>query len=83
MWDATHIVTTSVDEANNKAKYRVNSAVFFQLDAENEETYGKLDCGCSVLAVKEEYFTIDTKFDKDITAFHIKKIGGMIEANES
>ena len=82
LWDATHVVTASVDEANNKAKYRVNSAVFFQLDAENQETFGTLDCGCSVLRVKEEYFAIDTKPGGDIIQFHLRKIGRMIEENE-
>lgn len=84
MWDATHVVTTSVDEANGKAKYRVNSAVFFQLDANNAEGYGQLDCGCSVLAVKEETFSIDSidLATGDLIGFHIKKIGRMIEDNE-
>ena len=63
VWDATHLVTTNIDAVANKAKYRVNSTVFFQLDASNPATWGKIDCGCSLIKTKEKYLTIDDKDD--------------------
>lgn len=82
VWDATHVVTTNVDNAKNSAKYRVNSTVFFQLDATNEASFGTLDCGCTAMKVKEDYLNIDAKSQADISQFHLRNIGKLIEANE-
>jgi len=78
-WDAIHVVTTNVDQ-NKKAKYRVNSSVFFIMTA-NNIVQGDIDVAGNVNRVKEDYVAINPK--EDIQQFHLKNIGKLIEANES
>ena len=78
-WDAIHVVTTNVD-SNQKAKYRVNSSIFFIMTA-NNPVQGEIDVAGNVNRVKEDYVAIDPKVD--IQKFHLKNIGKLIEANES
>ena len=55
------MVTTNVDQ-NQKAKYRVNSSVFFIMTA-NNPVQGEIDVAGNVNRVKEDYVPIDPKDD--------------------
>ena len=60
-WDAIHLVTTNVD-ANQKAKYRLVSAVFLIIKTKNEKQ-GQIDVAGHVNKLKEDVVTIDPKMD--------------------
>tara|TARA_B110000503_G_C6882786_1_gene303441 strand:- start:208 stop:450 length:243 start_codon:yes stop_codon:yes gene_type:complete len=51
------------------------------LQIENE-AQGKIDLAGHVSKVKEEFVQPDANMDKDMTQFHIRNIGRMIEDNE-
>ena len=53
------------------------------MDATDAKTWGKLDFGCSLIKTKEKYLTIDDKSQGDISQFHLRNIGKLIEANEA
>jgi len=78
-WDANHLVTTNVDQ-NQKAKYRLVSAVFLQINMKNEKQ-GQVSVAGHVSKLKEDIVTIDPKMD--IQQFHIRNIGKLIESAES
>ena len=46
------------------------------------EAQGKIDLAGHVSKVKEEFVQPDANMDKDMTQFHIRNIGRMIEDNE-
>ena len=60
-WDAIHLVTTNVD-ANQKAKYRLVSAVFLIIKTKNEKQ-GQIDVAGHVNKLKEDVVSIDPKMD--------------------
>lgn len=60
-WDAIHVVKTNVD-AQQKAKYKVNSTVFLIMKQENE-IQGSIDVAGNVNRLKEDLVTVDPKMD--------------------
>jgi len=78
-WDAIHVVKTNVD-ANQKARYKVNSSVFLMMETSNAQQ-GTVDVAGNVTRLKEDYVAIDPK--QDVQTFHLKSIGRLIEQNES
>lgn len=77
-WDAIHVVKTNID-ANQKAKYKLNSSVFLMMQTTNA-AQGAADIAGNVARLKEDYVAIDPKMDA--AAFHLKTIGRLIEQNE-
>lgn len=76
-WDGVHLVTANMD-ANNKCKYRLNSTIYLTLAIQNED-HGKVEIAGHIAKVKEDFVTQDKKLDKDVSQFHIRNMGRMIE----
>lgn len=76
-WDGVHLVTANMD-ANNKCKYRLNSTIYLTLAIQNED-HGKVEIAGHIAKVKEDFVTQDMKLDKDVSQFHIRNMGRMIE----
>jgi len=60
-WDAIHLVTTNID-ANNKAKYRLVSAVFLRIKASND-AQGKMEISNQVNKTREQIYNLDQSID--------------------
>jgi len=81
-WDAIHLVTTNID-ANNKAKYRLVSAVFLRIKASND-AQGKMEISNQVNKTREQIYNLDQSIDgADLQQFHIRNIGNLIENTEA
>ena len=81
-WDAIHLVTTNID-VNNKAKYRLVSAVFLHINATND-SQGKMDISNQVNKTREQIYNLDQSIDgADLQQFHIRNIGNLIENTEA